>query len=155
LAINFDELFNAMEEDIQRAIVRMHWQDMFFNKLSHSLIALDPIPILECEVGIDRDTLDRAIAEAKAEAGKDNIIPVFKDFVFISTLLNSPELKVLFNLKGRLISLDLFTHHFLNGHNLNDHLYGLLSRVDIRAKAPLLAVAEPSEWALKKTERDA
>lgn len=150
LATNFDELFKAMSEDIQKAIVRMQWQDMYFNYLSHALRDLDPVAILKNEVSVDEDTLKGAVTEAKKEAEKKSFIPVFKDYVFTEKLLNHSSIRSKFSIDGKIDSLDMFVSHFLNDHNLNDLLYGLLSRIDIKAHAPLLAVAGPSDWALKK-----
>jgi len=150
LATNFDELFKAMDEDIQRAIVRMQWQDMYFNYLSHSLSEINPVAILKKETSISRKILDSAISEAKKASEKAEITPALKDFVFSDKLFNHPEIKSKFTLKGKIISLDMFASHYMNDHNLNDLLYGLLSRIDIKVRAPLLAVAEPSKWAMKK-----
>lgn len=149
LAMNFDELFKAMHEDIQRAIVRMQWQDMYFNHLCHSLKEIDATAILKNVTSIDSITLSEAISAAKNAADDPKLISSFKDYIFIDCLLNNPKIKAEFSLKGKIESLDSFVFYFLNAKNLNDLLYGLLSRVDIRAHAPLLAVAEPNKWALE------
>ncbi|MGP1720654.1 hypothetical protein [Shewanella frigidimarina] len=150
LATNFDELFKAMSEDIQKAIVRMQWQDMYFNYLSHALRDIDPVAILKKESLIDEAVLENAVTEAKRESEANNILPVFKEYVFTEKLLSHPDIKSKYCLGGKIDSLDVFVSHYLNDHNLNDLLYGLLSRIDIRTHAPLLAVAGPSDWALKK-----
>jgi len=149
LATNFDALFESMDEDIQKAIVRMHWQDMYFNDLSHALIALDLQPILENTKELNGEQLQKILADVISAPSNENTIPVFKKYVYFNSILEHPIVKNSFILKDKLESLDTFTYHFLNDSNLNDHLYGLLSRVDIRAKAPLLAAAKPAEWALK------
>ena len=149
LAINFDELFKAMNEDIQKGIVRMQWQDMYFNYLRHALGGIDPVAILKREASIDEDFLEEAVSDAKSKSEKNSILPVFKDYVFTEKLINHPNVKEAYSLIGKIDSLDMFVSHFLNNHNLKDHLYGLLSRIDIRAHAPLLAVSEPSDWALR------
>ncbi|WP_027694919.1 hypothetical protein [Vibrio litoralis] len=151
LATNFDELFKAMSEDIQKAIVRMQWQDMYFNYLSHALRGIDPVVILKKEASIDEAVLENAVTEAKRESEENNILPVFKEYVFTEKLLSHPDIKPKYSLGGKIDTLDMFVSHYLNDHNLNDLMYGLLSRIDIRAHAPLLAVAGPSEWALKKS----
>lgn len=148
LAINFDVLFESLDEDIQKAIVRMHWQDMYFNHLSHSLMALEILPILEKTEALSKINLKNLNSEVLSSPSYDEVFPVFKKYFYVKSILESPKIKELFSLKDKLESLDTFTYHFLNNSNLNDHLYGLLSIVDIRAKAPLLAVASPAEWAL-------
>lgn len=147
LGANFETVFHAMDEDIQKAIVRMHWQDMFFNKMVHALATLDIQPIVERKVS--NASLNNAIQKASAASNDTAVLPVFRDYIFIKTLLNDPMVKPFFTLEGKLSSLDVFIYHFLNDSNLNEHFYGLLSRVDVRSYAPLLAVAGPSEWALK------
>jgi hypothetical protein len=151
LATNFDELFKAMNEDIQKGIVRMQWQDMYFNYLSHALGDIDPVAILKKEASIDEAVLKAVVSEAKRESEAKNILPVLKDYVFTEKLFNHPNIKEAYSLVGKIDSLDMFVSHYLNDHNLNDHLYGLLSRIDIKARAPLLAVSGPSDWALKKS----
>ncbi len=152
LATNFNELFKAMEEDVQKAIVRMQWQDMYFNYLRHALLELDIIEILKKETSLSSNVLDDAVAEAKVASEKDSIIPVFKNYIFVDNLLNHLKIKPEFSLKGKIESLDTFTYHYFNSHNLNELLYGLLSQVDIKAQAPILAVAKPNEWAQRKQE---
>lgn len=149
LATNFDELFKAMSEDIQKAIVRMQWQDMYFNYLSHALRDIDPVAILKKEASIDESVLQNAVNWAIKESEAYNM-PVIKEYVFTEKLLSHPDIKSKYSLSGKIDSLDMFVSHYLNGHNLNDLLYGLLSRIDIKANAPVLAVAGPSDWALQK-----
>ncbi len=148
LAINFDVLFKAMNEDIQKGIVRMQWQDMYFNYLSPALGDIDPVTILRKEASIDEAALDAAVSEAKRASEAENI---FKEYVFTEKLLNHPNIKESYSLIGKIDSLDMFVSHYLNDHNLNDLLYGLLSGIDIKARAPLLAVSRPSDWALEKS----
>ena len=150
-ATNFNELFKAMSEDVQKAIVRMQWQDMYFNYLSHALRDINPVAILKKEVLIDESVLENAVTESKKESEADDILPVFKEYVFTEKLLNHPDIKSKYSLGGKIDSLDIFVLHYLNDHNLNDLLYGLLSRIDIKVYAPVLAVAEPSDWALQKS----
>lgn len=151
LAMNFDQLFKAMTEDIQKGIVRMQWQDMYFNHLSHALSGIDPVAILKMETLIDDAVLEEAVSEAKKESKADNILPVFKDYEFTKKLLNHPNIKEEYSFIDKIDSLDTFVSYYLNDHNLNDLLYGLLSKIDIRVHAPLLALSSPSDWTLEKS----
>jgi hypothetical protein len=150
LATNFDELFKAMHEDINKAIVRMQWQDMYFNYLNHALNEIDPVTILKKETSINHEIIDGVVTEAQKASEENSIMPILKEYVFIEKLLNHPNIKAEFSLAGKIDSLDMFVSHYLNDHNLNDLLYGLLSRIDIRVRAPFLAVAEPSKWSMEK-----
>lgn len=151
LATNFDELFKAMNEDIQKGIIRMQWQDMYFNYLSHALGDIDPVVILKKEASIDETVLDAVVSEAREQCEAENILTVFKDYEFTKKLFEHPNIKEAYSLVGKIDSLDMFVSHYLNEHNLNALLYGVLSRIDIKACAPLLAVSGPSDWALKKS----
>ena len=83
-----------MNEDIQKGIVRMQWQDMYFNYLSHALGDIDPVSILKKEASIDEVVLENAVSEAKSKAEADNSLPVFKNYVFVEKLLNHPDIKL-------------------------------------------------------------
>ncbi|USV58649.1 hypothetical protein [Aeromonas encheleia] len=148
IATNFDELYSAMEEDIHKAIVRMQWQDMHFNHLRRIFSDIDPVEIIRSESSISDAELDLAVVDAQEESEKA-IIP-YKKYVFIQTLINHPIISPKFSLKDKFNSLDMFVVHFLNDKNLDCLFYGLMSHVDIRVCAPILAVAEPSQWALEK-----
>lgn len=151
LAINFDELYKAMHEDIQKAIVRMQWQDMHFNYLVQVLIDICPVTILKKETSINENIIDSAAKEAREKSDAESVLPNFKKHVFIKELMNHPNIRAKFSLAGKINSLDTFVSYYLNSHNLNDLLYGLLVvRVDIRVSAPFLAVATPSKWATEK-----
>jgi len=146
LGTNFNEIFKSMDEDIQKAIVRMHWQDMFFNDLSPVLSKLCPKGAIKSAGIIDEIQLTLIVFRAnhKIKSFKMN-----KEFHFAKELFNDRSVVGEINLKEKLNALDMFVARYLNDHNLNDQMYGLISRIDIMAKAPLLAVAGPSEWATR------
>jgi len=149
IANNFDELYGAMKEDIHKAIVRMQWQDMHFNYLRRVFNEIDPIIIIRNESSISDAELDLAIADAQKQSG--NAHDVHKKYEFIKALENHPNICSKFSFKDKLNSLDVFVFHFLNDKNLDCLFYGLMSHVDIKICAPILAVAGPSHWALEKT----
>ncbi|MBB1338202.1 hypothetical protein [Pseudoalteromonas sp. SR44-2] len=138
LGTNFEQLFNAMEEDIQKAIVRMQWQDMYFNYLRPALYDLDIVCILKSETKIPDFKLAEAIKTAE-ELSKNQ--RALKKYQFVKALLNNKEIRAGYDIKSKIKSLDLFTVYYLDDKELNDLLFGLMSRIDIRAIAPVLAVA--------------
>jgi hypothetical protein len=148
LAVNFDELFKEMHEDVQRAIVRMQWQNMYFNHLRHVLLEIDIVVILKEETDLDHKVIEAIADYEYAQVKKENTISVFEGYVLAQKILGNNLVNERFSLKGKIAALNMFTLHFLNNRNLNDLLYGLMSIVDIRAVAPVLAAAEPSEWAI-------
>lgn len=150
LGTNISELFKAMEEDVYKAIVRMHWQDMHFNHVRHVFSEIDGVAAIRRELHIPDSEFEAAILSAQNETNEINPIPAFRDYVFLQKLLDHPNIKDKISLKNRFDALDIFCLYYLNDYEANDLLYGVLSRIDVRACAPLLAVAEPSEWALSQ-----
>lgn len=147
---NIYELFNAMDEGVYKAIVRMHWQDMHFNHFRHIFPKIDGQAALRRELSTADSEFDMVIQAAKNKTDEEHPIAIFRDFVFLRNLFNQPAIKERISLKGKFESLDLFCFYYLNDFVANDLLYGTMSRIDIRAHAPLLAVAEPSTWALSR-----
>lgn len=139
LALNFDVLFKEMEEDINKAIVRMHWQDMYFNNLSHVFTSLDITPILKEVPEINDEAIVEAKEYASAKISKNRVPPVFKEYEFFFEVLSYKGIKENVNFKNDLQSVDQFFYHFMDDKKLNDVLYGLLSRIDVRVRAPMLA----------------
>lgn len=148
LGSNISELFKTMKEDVYKAIVRMHWQDMHFNHIRHTFTEIDGKAALRRELSISDEEFDTATQEAEINANRANPRPAFREFVFLQELLSHPNIKGKISLKEKFDALDLFCFYYLNDHEANDLLYGTLSRTDVRAHAPLLAVAGPDSWAL-------
>jgi len=146
---NIDQLYSAMKEDIHKAIVRMQWQDMHFNYLRRAFNEIDPIVIIRSESSISDVELELAIVDAQEESEK--VIDVYKKYTFLKTLVNHHSVSDKFSFKNKFNSLDMFVINFLNDKNLDCLFYGLMSHVDIRVCAPILAVAGPNKWALEKT----
>ena len=150
LETNFNVVFEAMIEDIQKAIVRMYWQDMYMNSLRFVLINLDIKPIVRSLNVIDASELDYIFNMAHKLSDVEDVSPAFKKFIYIRFVVEDEKVKSVLGLQGKFDSLDLFVYFFLNNSNLNNHMYGLMNVIDIRVIAPLLALAGPAEWALKK-----
>lgn len=138
LGTNFEQLFNAMEEDIQKAIVRMQWQDMYFNYLRPALYDLDIVSILKKETTISGFKIVKAIRTAEELSKNEKVL---KKYQFVKALLNNKEIRAEYDIKTKIKPLDLFTVYYLDDKELNDLLFGLMSHIDIRATAPVLAVA--------------
>jgi hypothetical protein len=149
VGIGFQELFDSMDEDVQRAIVRMQWQDMYYNYLSRALSKLELEPILRKEEAVGEEELNSARLHAIYMKEVQRPIAVFEKYFFFSTILNNSKITAVYKLGGRIDSLDMFVSLYLNKYHTNDLMYGLLSQIDIKAHAPLLAVAEPAEWAFQ------
>lgn len=150
-AVSFDELFEAMDEDLHRAMIRMQWQNMYFGNLLVTLKKLDLYHLLWSKIqivhGVDTHEVFTEARKSVAELG---VLSVFEKFKVYEAVLKHPKICEKFTLVGQIDSLDQFVCYFFNDYKLNDLLFGLLNRVDIRAHAPLLAAAKPSSWAFEK-----
>lgn len=148
LGTNIRELFDSMEEDVYKAIVRMHWQDMHFNHVCHTFTEINGLIAIRNEIQISDNDFLIAVHEAKVRAEQKKPLPTFKDYVFLQELLGHPNIKERISLKEKLKALDLFCHYYLNDKEANDFLYGIISRIDVREAAPLLAAAGPNSLAI-------
>ncbi|CAM3967928.1 hypothetical protein [Ectopseudomonas alcaliphila] len=149
IAVGFDELYRSMNEDIQRAIIRLQWQDMYYNCLVRALEKLDLVSILKNEKNLDQVELDKVIAQAREYIKSGSFISALKKFAFYERIMKSDLVKSKVDLKSRLGSLDMFVMYYMNKYHTNDLMYGLLSQIDIRSHSPLLAVSGPSAFAFE------
>ncbi|MEJ8664504.1 MULTISPECIES: hypothetical protein [Pseudomonas] len=150
-AVSFDELYKAMDEDLHRAMIRMQWQNMYFGNLLVTLKKLDLYHVLRSKFltvgGIDTHEV---FTEARKSVAGQGVLTVFEKFKVYEAVLKHSQICEKFNLVGQINSLDQFVCYFFNDSKLNDLLFGLMNRPDIRAHAPLLAAAKPSSWAFEK-----
>ncbi len=151
LAVGFKSVFDEMEEDIYRAIVRMHWQDMFFNNLTPVLISLDIEPIIARDFGTEY--VESAKIYAAEVMKKERCLPVFERYEEMRLLLGYGKINSEFSLSGKVTSLNEFVYSYLNSYTVNDQMYGVMNVIDIKAKAPILAVAVPDDWALQPPQK--
>ncbi len=152
IAISFYELYKSMDEDIYRAILRMQWQDMYYNYLSRCLKELDLISIIKKEEIIDHIGLDKVFNQAKEDVYREGIIECFREFVVYKKIIENKYIKSEIDLKSKLKNLDPFVMYYINAHHTNDLMYGLISIIDIRVHAPLLAAVGPSDFAFENSE---
>ncbi|ELB1510069.1 TPA: hypothetical protein NJ265_003536 [Vibrio parahaemolyticus] len=131
----FHVLYDDLDDDIYKAVVRMHWQNMFFNHLHPTLKNLDIKPLL-LDLGIENDKLERIFSEAEEYSKNKN----FEHYEKISYILNYDSLPD--NFRDRTNDVFKFKRYYLDDKELNDLLYGLLSRIDIRIVCPFLAVLD-------------
>lgn len=146
IAVGFSEIYKSMNEDIERAIVRMRWQDMYFGCLAPALQKLDLVQMLLKDPAIDKEKLEAARIGSIADARHRNTLPLFETFVAYEGILRTSQLSG-YNLKSKLRSLDGFVIYFMNKFTTNDLMYGIFNQIDIRVHAPLLAAAKPSDIA--------
>lgn len=144
IAVGFNEIYKSMSEDIERAIVRMRWQDMYYGYLVPALQKLDLVELLLKDSTVDKEKLISAKNGSIANARHKNILPLFEKFFMYEEILKGSQFSD-YNLKAKLQSLDSFVIYFINKFTTNDLMYGIMNQIDIRVHAPLLAAAKPSD----------
>lgn len=146
IAAGFSEIYRSLNEDVERAIVRMRWQDMYYGHLVPALQKLDLIELLLKDSEVDKTKLEAAKIGSIANARHSNVLPLFEKFFMYEGVLNTMQFAD-YDLKGKLPSLDSFVMYYINKFSTNDLMYGILNQIDIRVHAPLLAAAKPSDFA--------
>ncbi|QXI21106.1 hypothetical protein HU724_019015 [Pseudomonas iranensis] len=138
LGSDFDVLFAALDEGIQKAIVRMHWQEMYFNELQHVMQGLELRPALSATAGEKLYyLLIRDDARKKAEA--ENILEGFFNYFVLKEVLAHYLESELLDFTFEFSDLYFFFLFFFESKHTNDYMYGSMSRLDIRARAPMIA----------------
>ncbi|MCG9613325.1 hypothetical protein L1D41_27265 [Vibrio harveyi] len=139
LGTDFNALYDDLDDDIYKAMVRMHWQDMYFNHLSFALKGLDVVAMLKSE-NIGGTEFGYSLVRAKEMVEEDKVIECFHDYAYVKNVMTLNSIPS--SLIDKLSCLHAFKTYYLDDASLNDILYGVLSRIDIRAAAPLLAVVD-------------
>lgn len=135
IAIDFNAIFEELNEDIHKAIVRMHWQDMYFNNFSHTMKQIELRNIL-IECGVPPGTYIQALAKAKKDIEPNE---PFYQYLIMSSIINTETVSYHFKPNGRIESNSPFNLYFFDNKQLNYLLYGCMNIIDIRIKSPALA----------------
>lgn len=139
LGSDFNVLFSALEEGIHKAIVRMHWQEMYFNELQHSMKDLILSPAVRVSSSAENYYLV-ALNNARQKAADENILEVFKEYFIYKEILNDSRIQSqVERFKFEFSDLYLFLVFFFESKYTNDYMYGNMARLDVRARAPLIA----------------
>lgn len=143
MGTDFDALYGSLEDDIYKAMVRMHWQNMFFNYLRPLLVDLNSQAIIysECDNGEDLSLKFIEARDKYKENSFNNNYLILKHVMIDANFGHNLDIKI--------NDFHLFKTYYLDDKCLNDVLYGLLSQIDVRAVCPFLAVLEE----MKNTRR--
>lgn len=151
---NFDAIFKVLNEDIHKAIVRMHWQDFYFVDLSKAVQHFNASINLE-DFNVRPVTYLRALSQLNdARIKGQNPSPIFNDYLklqFVSCVEDvKNELKID---NEHHLKMYLFERCLFRDDALGDHLYGCLNRIDIRVRSPLIAVLN-EKYIMQDLNRD-
>ena len=86
LGTDFNALYDDLDDDIYKAMVRMHWQDMYFNHLSFALKGLDVVAMLKSE-NIGGTEFGYSLVRAKEMVEEDKVIECFHDYAYVKNVM--------------------------------------------------------------------
>ena len=135
---NFLALYDALTDDIHKGMIRMRWQDMHYNHLSKTL-ALFTIDSLFDNLSLEKNFQGYSFSKARVDVSVQSTIEVFREYYFTIKVLTDMSIGNEIVLKFN--DFYWFQTYFFDRENTNDLMYGLLSILDLRATAPLLAAS--------------
>jgi len=117
----------------------MRWQDIHFNHLSKTLSGFT-IDVLVRNIGSGNNFKAYCYNNPRTHSGMQSTRDPFQEYLFakkaLNEMCNGRDIIAKFN------SLFLFNAYFFDNEATNDLMYGLLSRLDFKVKAPLLAAVK-------------
>lgn len=137
-AWNLGEIYSKINESIQKAIIRMRWQDMYFNSLNPALNSLEIEGALKKLSKPEDQKLSESLARAEEELRNPSALEPFRKYNYFKSLLKSAKEMDGFK-TPEITNLDSFIDTFLTQKSVDDYLHGILNIIDYRAIAPLLA----------------
>ncbi len=142
LGTDFMALYEALTDDIQKAMVRMRWQDMHYNHLSKTLSGFTIESLFENE-NLEKDFKAYSFYGSRFDSSVQSQPKIYQEYFFVKKVLS--EISIGKEIIKKFDSLFLFDAYFFDDKSTNDLMYGLLSRLDIKAKAPLLAAIKEKQ----------
>lgn len=137
LGSDFNELFVELDENVNKGVVRMHWQSMFFNELSKAMECLDLTAAATKEnILPERYLFALAVAKVKFRHGPGNE-GLEKYLTHLYVLQN--DLTKAIRERFEFSDLYQFILYFFEGEYTDNYMYGSLSKLDVRTRAPLIA----------------
>lgn len=137
LGSDFQELFNELDEDVNKGVVRMHWQSMYFNEFVYVIRKLELGPAIRRTTILQVDylySLGMANDRVK-QAGVHEALTKYSVFLEVLRSENMKRARESFEFSD----LYMFVVYFFMGKYTDDYMYGSLSKLDMQARAPLIA----------------
>lgn len=142
LGTDFMALYEALTDDIHKAMVRMRWQDMHYNHLSKTLNSFTIDSLFE-NLNLEKDFRGYSFYNSRFDSSIQSKLEVFREYFFTIKVLS--EMSIGEEIIPKFDSLFLFESYFFDDETTNDLMYGLLSGLDLRATAPLLAAIKEKQ----------
>lgn len=137
LGSDFQEFFSELDEDVNKGVVRMHWQDMYFSEFVYAMQRLELGPAIG-RCNIRENYYLQALNGAHVKVSDAGIMPIFKRyFIYLEVISN--DLMTDIREKFGFSDIFLLVTFFFEGKYVGDYMYGSMSKLDIRTRAPLVA----------------
>lgn len=137
LGSDFQEFFVELDENVNKGVVRMHWQNMFFNELLKAMEQLD-LSAATDKTNIRPESYLFALATAKVKIKHGPVCESLERYFIHLYVLQSDLMKTVRD-GFEFSDLYLFILYFFEGEYSEDYMYGALSKLDVRTRAPLIA----------------
>lgn len=137
LGSDFSELFVELDESVNKGVVRMHWQNMYFHEF---LIAMDQLDLSAAakNAGVPPENYLMALAMATVKIKHNPVVESLeKYYKCLYVLETDSALAIRRDFESS--ELELFILFFFESEYTEDYMYGSLSKLDIRTRAPLIA----------------
>lgn len=142
LGADFMGLYEALTDDIHKAMVRMRWQDMHYNHLSKTLSSFTIDSLFENE-NLEKDFKSYSFIDSRLDTSVQSKPEIYQEYFFVKKVLS--EMSIGDEIIKKFDSLFLFNAYYFDDKITKDLMYGLLSRLDIKVRAPLLAVIKEKQ----------
>jgi hypothetical protein len=143
---SFNAIFKELVEDTHKTIVRMRWQEMYFSDLRRAMEKWS-LRLILADIGFDDnayETLEQSYRYSlRQQANPDFVIfnDPFEQHSELKFIVAQPQVQAVLEKKKSIGShFQFFERQFFTNSELRDHLYGYLNIIDVRARAPALAV---------------
>ena len=137
LGSDFQEFFVELDENVNKGVVRMHWQNMYFSEFVYAMQKLElGAAIGRCDIRQDYYLL--ALNNAHVKVSDAGVMEVFERYFIFLEVLSDIRMS---DVRERFGFADIYllVTFFFEGKYVGDYMYGSLSKLDVRTRAPLIA----------------
>lgn len=137
LGSDFQEFFAELDENVNKGVVRMHWQSMYFGEFIYAMQRLEPGPAIG-RCNIRQDYYLSALNAAHKKVVEDDVMEVFERYALFFNVLSDERMRAVRELFS-FADIYLLVTFFFEGKYVGDYMYGSMSKLDMRTRAPLVA----------------
>ncbi|MGF6094752.1 hypothetical protein [Pseudomonas sp. 18175] len=143
---SFNAIFKELVEDTHKTIVRMRWQEMYFSDLRRAMEKWS-LRLILTDIGLDNNAyeiLEQSYRYSLKQREKTDFFisnDPFEQYNEVKFIVSQPQVQAVLERKRTIGShFQFFERQFFTNSELRDHLYGYMNIIDVRARAPALAV---------------